>query len=146
MPPRRSARAKATVPVAGDTVEVNTSPKVQEPQTPQKGTKRVHSDDESEMPPAKKIKIPTDGRPRRPDGTAMKVPIDHMSGFYDGAGSRLPSFFQSEFSSVGHQVYVDGKGEVYDGWSMPPFYLLGFSGHSQSSCSIAKSNKRRRQQ
>lgn len=96
MPPRRSARAKATVTVAEDTVAVDTSPKVQEPQTPKKGTKRAHSDNESEMPPAKKIKTPADGTPRRPDGTAMKVPVDHMSGFYNGAYSRLPSFFQSD--------------------------------------------------
>lgn len=81
MPPRRSARAKATVSAAGDL-----NAEMQDPQTPQKGTKREHSDDESEMPPTKKKKFPADGTPRRPDGTAMKVPIDYMSGFHDGAG------------------------------------------------------------
>ena len=89
MPPRRSARAKATVSAAEDTAAFEISLGVQEPQTPRKGTKRAHSDDESEMPPAKKIKIPADGTPRRPDGTAMKVPLDYMSGFHDGAGCRL---------------------------------------------------------
>ena len=87
MPPRRSARAKGTVSTAEDIAVVYTSPGVQEPQTPKKGTKRAHSDDESEMPPAKKIKIPADGTPRRPDGTAMKVPVDYMSGFNYSAGS-----------------------------------------------------------
>jgi len=89
MPPRRSARAKATVSAAEDTAAEDISAVVQEPQTPKKGTKRAHSDDESEMPPAKKIKIPADGTPRRPDGTAIKVPVDYMSGFYDGAGCHL---------------------------------------------------------
>jgi len=89
MPPRRSARAKATVSAAEDTAAFGISPGVQEPQTPKKGTKRAHSDDESEMPPTKKMKIPADGTPRKPDGTAMKVPIDYMSGFHDGAGCHL---------------------------------------------------------
>ena len=89
MPPRRSAQAKATM----STAAVNISPGVQQPQTPKKGTKRPHSDDESEMPPAKKVKIPADGTPRRSDGTAMKVPVDYISGFHDGAGCHLSRMF-----------------------------------------------------
>jgi hypothetical protein len=87
MPPRRSTRAKATTDTAEGTAAVDVNPVVQEPQTPKKGTKRAHSDNESEMPPAKKkkVKFPADGTPRKPDGTAMKVPVDYMSGFYDGA-------------------------------------------------------------
>ncbi len=89
MPPRRSARAKATVSAAEDTSAFVISSGMQEPQTPKRGTKRAHSDDEGEIPLAKKIKTPADGTPRRPDGTAMKVPIDYMSGFHDGTGFRL---------------------------------------------------------
>lgn len=89
MPPRRSARVKATVSAAEGTAAFVISPGIQESQTPKRGTKRAHSDDEGEMSPAKKIRIPADGMPRRPDGTAMKVPIDYMSGFHDGAGCRL---------------------------------------------------------
>ena len=89
MPPRRSARAKAIVSAGEDTAAFVISPAMQEPQTPKRGTKRAHSDDEGEMPPVKKTKIPADGTPRRPDGTAMKVPIDYMSGFHDGTGCRL---------------------------------------------------------
>jgi len=77
------------VSAAEDTAAFGISPGVQEPQTPKKGTKRAHSDDESEMPPTKKMKIPADGTPRKPDGTAMKVPIDYMSGFHDGAPCHL---------------------------------------------------------
>jgi len=90
MPPRRSARAKATV--SEDTAAVDINLGIQEPQTPKKGTKRAHSDDESEVPPAKKIKVLADGSPRRPDGTVMKVPVDYMSGFFDSTGCHLTEF------------------------------------------------------
>ncbi|KAH8928429.1 PARP-domain-containing protein [Atractiella rhizophila] len=97
MPPRRSARPKATV-AAESAAEVPATP----PPKKARGKKRARSpsDDEGGAgadQPAKKAQAVGDGMPRRKDGTAFIVPVD-------------PSFG----NALGVQVYVDGKGEVYD--------------------------------